>query len=198
MDGFVKDRYHVRGSHDPILDKGRTDDLPDHIRSGAARRRAAFSHEWPSAVSGQSHPCLNQPGCTARGSECAGTTVGIVRSRRLWREGAEDQNATAEPVGAVQFPSLVPSGFQPGLAGRPLSPLDSWAAERTQFPSVWRSALRSDRPKQLRASRAESAPVISAPGSSRRRSHTPELTLTAEHWLLSVSFRHAEYHSRDP
>jgi hypothetical protein len=59
MDGFVKHRDHVRESHDPILDEGRTDDLPDHIRSGAARRRAGFSPEWPSAVSGQGHPNLN-------------------------------------------------------------------------------------------------------------------------------------------
>jgi hypothetical protein len=51
-----KHRNHVRESHDPILDKERTDDLRDHIRSGVARRRAAFSHEWPPAVSGQSHP----------------------------------------------------------------------------------------------------------------------------------------------
>ena len=71
-------------------------------------------------------------GCTAQGSESAGTTVGIVRSRRLWHDGAEDQNATAKPVRGVQFPPLAPSRFRPGLAGRHLALLDRRAAERRQ------------------------------------------------------------------
>jgi hypothetical protein len=58
MDGFVKHRNHVRESHDPTLDRGRTIST---ILSGRAPRGdgTPFSHERPSAVSGQSHPKLN-------------------------------------------------------------------------------------------------------------------------------------------
>src|SRR5262249_57300725 len=79
-----------------------------------------------------------------------------VRSGRVGREGKEDQAATAKPVGGVNSPPLAPTGFRLGLAGRHLAPLDRRAVERRRPSSVWRSALRSDRPKRrtvaLRAS----------------------------------------------
>jgi hypothetical protein len=117
----------------PMLDKGRTDDLPDHIRSGAARRRSAFSHWVVIGGVGTESSAPELAGCTARVSECARTTVGIVRSRRHWRDGAEDQDATAKPVRGVRFPPLAQSGFRTGLAGRHLAPLDRRAAERRRL-----------------------------------------------------------------
>ena len=113
MDGFVKYRNHVRRSHDPILDKGWTDDLPDYIRSGAARRRAACSHEWPSVVSGQSHPNVTGPGLGVRRDAGRDRSISSPPARR--RRGSRRDGEARQ---GVQFPPLAPSGFAPGSAVR--------------------------------------------------------------------------------
>ena len=168
MDGSVKRRNHVRESHDPILDKGRMDGLPDHIRSGGARRRAASSHESPSAVSGQSHPNLNEPGARTGARSVPGRRSGSFDLVASGATGQTIKTRRRSPSGgaipaarSVRVPAWR-GGIWPRSTGGRRNADDSLQLGAARFGRIDRSsqgcrcALRCDRPKRrtvaLRAS----------------------------------------------
>jgi RNA polymerase sigma-70 factor (ECF subfamily) len=76
----------------------------------------------------------------------------------------------AERSPPVQFPQLAPSRFRRSLAGRYVAPLDRRAGERGRLPSIWRSALRSDRPKRRTVALRASVGSTDAPSERARGS----------------------------
>jgi hypothetical protein len=97
------------------------------------------------------------------------TTRSSVPSREADRHGPAESGDVGGPNPAGRF------GMPPSPAGRHLTTLDGRPAERRRFPSLWRSASRSHRPKQPefnppRCRRTEARNATVASRGHRRRS----------------------------
>jgi hypothetical protein len=128
-------------------------------RSYPVGRREATGRrfsDWPSAVSGQSHPNLNEPSARPGAWSVPGRRLGSFNLVATGAKGQWIKTRLRSPSGGAN-PAARSSGCRPGLAGPHIAPLDRRAAERRRLPSVWRSARRSDRPKQAWTNRLRSS-----------------------------------------